>query len=100
LTNLSGLPPWIVSKRFCLIVSIQAPCAASVKEDLRTVRIAEALCFVVALTGQNFNQTKAVPKLQFWNSFPGLSGKTGLLTGFSRSLSKTNRVLDRLNYLS
>jgi hypothetical protein len=32
----------------------------------------------------------------FWNSFLRFRGKTGLLTGFSKSLAKTNRVLARL----
>ncbi|MDR1025505.1 MAG: hypothetical protein LBL56_07235, partial [Treponema sp.] len=31
----------------------------------------------------------------FWNSFLEFSGKTGLLTGFSKSLFKTNRVLEQ-----
>jgi hypothetical protein len=31
----------------------------------------------------------------FWNSLLNLTGKTGLLTGFSKSLSKTNRVLEQ-----
>ncbi|MDR2619088.1 MAG: hypothetical protein LBC62_09485 [Treponema sp.] len=31
----------------------------------------------------------------FWNSFFRFNGKTGLLTGFSKSLSKTNRVLEQ-----
>jgi hypothetical protein len=31
----------------------------------------------------------------FWNGFSGFNGKTGLLAGFSRGLSKINRVLEQ-----
>jgi hypothetical protein len=31
----------------------------------------------------------------FWNSYLEFSGKTGLSAGFSKSLSKTNRVLEQ-----
>jgi hypothetical protein len=31
----------------------------------------------------------------FWNSFLGFNRKTGPLAGFSKSLSKTNRVLEQ-----
>jgi hypothetical protein len=31
----------------------------------------------------------------FWNSYLEFRGKTGLLTGFSKSLFKTNRVLEQ-----
>jgi hypothetical protein len=36
----------------------------------------------------------------FWNSFLEFSGKTGLLTGFSESLSKTNRVLEQAHIIN
>jgi hypothetical protein len=35
----------------------------------------------------------------FWNSFLDLKGKTGLLTGFSKGLFKTNRVLEQAHLL-
>jgi hypothetical protein len=41
------------------------------------------------------NQLRLFQNFSFWNSFSGFNGKTGLLAGFSRSLSKTNRVLEQ-----
>jgi hypothetical protein len=42
---------------------------------------------------------EADPKLQFWKTYLRYRGKTGLLTGFSKSLAKTNQVLEQA-YLS
>jgi hypothetical protein len=39
------------------------------------------------------NELKLFQNFSFWNSFLGFNGKTGLLAGFSKSLSKTNRIL-------
>jgi hypothetical protein len=45
--------------------------------------------------------SKKIPQLRlfqnfsFWNSFLRFNRKTGLLTGFSKSLFKTNRVLEQ-----
>jgi hypothetical protein len=36
-------------------------------------------------------------KLQFLESYLRFTGKSGLKAAFSKSLSKTNRVLDKLN---
>jgi hypothetical protein len=38
---------------------------------------------------------KLFQNFSFWNSFLRFNRKTGLLTGFSKSLSKTNRVLEQ-----
>jgi hypothetical protein len=48
-------------------------------------------------TDHKGTQWKLFQNFSFWNSFLDLTGKTGPLTGFSKSLSKTNRVLDKLN---
>jgi hypothetical protein len=42
---------------------------------------------------------EAVPKLQFWNSFPRFNGKTGLRPVFPRACSETNRVLEQAHLL-
>jgi hypothetical protein len=53
----------------------------------------------------NILLSEAVPKLQLLEDKRSLSsylefrGKTGFSTGFSKSLFKTNRVLDKLEFL-
>jgi hypothetical protein len=42
---------------------------------------------------------KLFQNFSFWNSFLRFNRKTGPLAGFSKSLSKTNRVLDKLTLL-
>jgi hypothetical protein len=42
-----------------------------------------------------FYQERLFQNFSFWNSLLRFRGKTGLLTGFSKSLAKTNRVLEQ-----
>jgi hypothetical protein len=42
-----------------------------------------------------YGQMRLFQNFSFWNSFLRFSRKTELLAGFSKSLSKTNRVLEQ-----
>jgi hypothetical protein len=47
------------------------------------------------LKPDKFYPVRLFQNFSFWNSFPEFNGKTGLWAGFSKSLSKTNRVLEQ-----